>query len=595
MTFSTFSQYLQQLEATSSRLEMTYQLAELFQKLEPQEIPQACYLMQGSLVPSYQSLEFGMSEKLTMRAVAKLLNHLDQDSTLPATNLFNEQDDSLYQKKIEHKNKEIGDLGLTIESLLLAQPTTSKTELSILEVHHKLQDIAQASGDGSQDRKIDQTFQLLLNLPPVAAKFAVRIIIGKLRLGFSTMTMIDALSWVKYQNKSDSDKIEAAYQKKADIGKLAQGYLASPSPAAATHFLTTYQVEVGIPVMPALCQHLNNAEEIIEKMGKVMIEPKYDGLRTQIHVNKLNQANPYQVFTRNLDNVSHMFPELLSAITQINATSCILDAEAIAYNPKTGALLPFQETITRKRKHDIGHQSDKVPLKFFVFDILYLDGKSLIDQKLSARKQILIQMIEPNQTIAVTQGLITGDPKKIHQYHQLQLKNGLEGAVIKKIDATYRSGRKGWRWVKIKESEGTQGKLNDTLDCVVMGYYRGKGKRNQFGIGAFLVGVLAPDNKIKTIAKIGTGLTDDEFKYLKKIADENISSTRPAQYEVPKTLVPDVWIAPHIVVEIAADELTTSPTHTAGKALRFPRLVKFRSDKNWEQATTVSELEEIAM
>lgn len=592
MKFLTFAQYLEKLEVTTSRLEMTAQLAQLFNELKAEEIPTACYLMQGRLVPSHQSLEFNMSEKLTMRALAKLLNHLDQDESLPSVNLFKEQDDSLYLEKIKKANQDLGDLGLAIEQLLRDVQLSGK-DLPILEIHKSLVDIAQEEGEGSQDRKINKTYELLLHLQPIAIKFVVRVIVGKLRLGFSTMTIIDALSWVRYQDKSDSKKIETAYQKRADIGQLAQKYLQYSSKTEIKDFFDNYQVTVGIPVMPALCQRLNTAQEIVEKMGKVIIEPKYDGLRVQIHVNKDDKKNPVQIFTRNLDDVTHMFPEVLKELDQIQAQNCILDAEAIAYDPKSGKLLTFQKTITRKRKHQVDSQSKKVPLRFYVFDILYLNNEPLIDIPLNKRKKILENTVEVNGIIKLTETIETQDPGEIQRYHLHQLEKGLEGAVIKKIDSKYRSGRKGWRWVKIKESEGTLGKLSDTLDCVVMGYYRGKGKRSQFGIGAFLVGVLSSQKKLQTIAKIGTGLTDEEFKYIKKEADKYQVSKKPLQYDVPKDLQPDVWVSPEIVVEIAADELTVSPLHSAGKALRFPRLVRFRDDKSWEQATSVKELESI--
>lgn len=593
MKFSTFSHYLNQLEQLSSRLDMTALLAEMFKELEPQETPQACYLMQGSLVPNYQSLEFGMSEKLVMRSLAKLLIYLKQDNSLPSVNLFQEPDDSLYLEKIQQKNKNLGDLGLVIEELV-SDLDMKAEDFSIFEVYQSLLEIAQEGGEGSQDRKIDQTKKLLQKLDPVSMKFVVRIIIGKLRLGFSTMTMIDALSWVRLGNKNDSKKIEAAYQKKADIGKLAQAYLQCETNQEVKEFFNNYQVQLGIPVLPALCQRLNTAQEIIEKMTEVIMEPKYDGLRAQIHIDKSNKENPYQVFTRNLDNVTHMFPELVDSLSQIKAENCIFDAEAIAYNLNTGELLPFQETITRKRKHDIGDQSTKVPIKFFVFDLLFADGQPLINEPFFQRRKKLEQIVQSSGVLELTEVKKTSDPAELQAYHFQQLEKGLEGAVIKKIDSKYLSGRKGWRWVKIKEAEGTQGKLSDTLDCVVMGYYRGKGKRTQFGIGAFLVGVLTKENKVKTIAKIGTGLTDEEFKHIKQLADNNLVKVMPQQYDVPKELRPDVWVAPAIVVEIAADELTDSPLHTAGKALRFPRLVKIREDKGWEQATGLDELEGIA-
>ncbi len=597
MIFQKFAQRLQKLEKTSSRLDMTSQLADLFGQLEKKEIPPACYLMQGELVPRYKSLEFNMSDKLTIRAIAQLVAQEDEQAHLPDTNLFNEQDYSLYQQQIEKKYKQEGDLGLAAQNIIQKvyqekDDTEQRGQATIVEIHQALIEIAQDEGEGSQDRKIHATKRLLVQLDPLSVRYVVRVIVGNLRLGFSTMTMLDALSWAQFQKKTDRKRLEAAYNKKADIGSLAQGYLACQSESEIAQFLNNYEVEVGIPVVPALCQRLNTAQEIIEKMSLVIAEPKYDGLRAQIHVDKSKNSN-YQVYTRNMDNVTHMFPELKQAIQHLDCEQCILDAEAIAYDKKTGKLLPFQKTITRKRKHGIVNQAETVPIKFYVFDILLKDQTSFVSHTLDKRKQVLSQVIADNTILKATDYIETDNPVELKKFHHQQLELGLEGAVIKRTDSKYKGGRKGWRWVKIKEVEGKQGKLSDTLDCVVMGYYRGKGKRAQFGIGAFLVGVIDQDNQIKTIAKIGTGLTDKQFKKIKNMADEKRSEDKSDQYDVPEDLYPDVWVYPEIVVEIAADELTDSPLHSAGQALRFPRLVGFRPDKDWDQATTVKELERI--
>jgi len=164
--------------------------------------------------------------------------------------------------------------------------------------------------------------------------------------------------------------------------------------------------------------------------------------------------------------------------------------------------------------------------------------------------------------------------------------------VVKQWQGGYLPGRQGWNWVKIKESEGTKGKLTDTLDLVVMGYYRGRGKRVSFGMGAFLVG-LRKNGRFVTLAKVGTGLTDDQFKEMINRLEKLIVVEKPKEYEVDKGLRADVWVEPSLVVEIAADEITKSPAHSAGWALRFPRLVRFRDDKNVNGATTMKEIDRI--
>lgn len=604
MNFAQFAEFLQRLEQTSGRLEMTAILAELYQALDPVEIKPASYLMQGSLVPAYQSLEFQLSNKMVIRALSRLQANYSAAGVSgdkyagAAVGLFGEEDLGAITAEVEKAFKKYGDLGLVAEEIAAAGQSD---DLSLLDVYNRLYEIAGFAGGGSQERKVAGLVDLLSGLTPLGVKFAVRIVIGKLRLGFSTMTMLDALSWAVTSNKEHHDILEAAYQKRADVGELAEFYLMHRQQLVAGQdaatMLEDYTVEVGVPVVPALCQRLNSTEEIIEKMGKVLAEPKYDGLRIQIHFirGKNNQSDQVTAFTRNLEDISHMFPELNKLGRYLNSDRCILDAEAIGYDPVADRLLTFQQTITRKRKHGIDEAAQKVPVRFYVFDILKADNESLINKPLEERKKVLQRVLQANSQFINTPTLESSDPGELREYHEELLKEGLEGAVMKQLGSNYQSGRKGWKWVKIKETEGTRGKLSDTLDLIVLGYYSGRGKRIALGIGAFLVGTVedAGSEEIKTIAKIGTGLTDEQFLELRERLQPLESPSKPSQYDVPAGLVPDVWVQPKLVVEIAADEITKSPIHTAGIALRFPRLVKFRDDKTWEQATTIVEMKQI--
>jgi DNA ligase-1 len=592
MLFHTFAEYLQKLEATNSRLAITEQLAELYKQLAGEEIREASNLLQGQLVPAYESLEFQLSVKMVLRALARI-SDLPQNQH-NSTDLFGTTTEIGNHKSIEQKYKQLGDLGTLVEQILKDTKHTIDSRLTLTAVYDDLIAIAQESGAGSQERKLEGLVQLLQKLDATSAKFIARIILGRLRLGFSTMTMIDALSWSVTGGKEDSKALELAYQRQADIGKLAETYLAGDTSDKRHAALADYTIEVGVPIVPALCQRLNSAAEIIDKMGEVMAEPKFDGLRIQIHVIKQPGKPPLlRTFTRNLENNSETFPELKDAVAGLNCESCVLDSEAIGYHRETGQLRTFQETITRKRKHGIEETAENIPVRFYIFDVLSLNGESLLDKKLRERKDRLKNLFKQNEVLYQTEYIVTNDPVELRTFHEEQLAQGLEGAVIKQIDSVYQPGRKGWSWVKIKEEEGTRGKLTDTLDCVVLGYYAGRGKRTQFGLGAFLVGVLAEDQTLKTIAKIGTGLSDEQFKDLKDRCQPLIVPDQPANYHVDKALIPDVWVQPQLVVEIAADEITRSPVHTAGVALRFPRLVKFRDDKGWENATTVEEVQEI--
>ena len=560
MKFHTFCEYLAQIEATSSRLSMTDILAKLFSAFEPAEVRPGCYLLSGRLTPKFEGLEFNFAEKLMLRAV---------ETIAP-------------QQHVLATFKEMGDLGDAVASVLPAKIDTR----SLLEIYRSLTAMAKEQGEGSQERKLDAMATLLREASPVTAKYLVRIVLGTLRLGFSDMTMLDALSWAKVGDKSLRKSLELAFQIRADIGSLAELFLTKGESA-----LDSIEIELGVPISPALCQRLNNADEMIEKMGKVYVEPKYDGTRVLIHLRKKGDSWKVRTFTRNLEESSGMFPELLTALPDIDAQEVVLDSEAVGYDPKTGALRKFQETIQRKRKHGIAEYAESVPLRFFVFDILFKDGKSLLQQPLHERKAELERTVKEDKVFAISPYIVTEDAGELRSYHIEQLGHGLEGVVIKQFASPYQPGRRGWSWVKFKEEEGATGKLSDTLDCVVMGYYVGQGKRSGFGLGAFLVGVRRSNGDgYLTIAKIGTGLTDVQWQELFERCQPLRVQAKPDEYTVHDQLVPDAWVKPLLVAEIAADELTDSPVHTAGKALRFPRLVRFRDDKSPEQATELSEL-----
>ncbi len=614
MLFQEFSTYLQRIEQVSKRLEITEILRQLFQALvqdkDSEQLVLATYLMQGSLVPSYLSLEFQMSEKMLLKTLARVQAKGGVKQAPPTENLFSGIEQNVFnneealERELLSAYKQMGDIGELFEKTLsnLKSLVRSPQPPSIVTTHQFLGQLALTAGTGSQEKKVALLATFLEQIDPLSAKYISRIILSKMRLGFSTMTLIDALSFVKNNAKTDSANLERAFFKKADLGKLASAYLLEQADLSSEALLQTYQVEIGVPVLPVLCQRLNSATEIIEKMGEVVAEPKYDGLRVQIHINHelfADSGLPYKAFTRNLEDVTHMFPELAQIATALRVKNCILDTEAIAVDKKTGKFLSFQETIQRKRKHGVADKASELPICFYAFDLLLLDDQVLLDQELLTRKAKLADLFADHQFIKKTEYLLIADPIKLKAFHEEQLAFGLEGAVMKQKDSRYVAGRKSWRWVKIKEEEGSQGKLSDTIDCLMLGYYVGKGKRQAFGIGALLVGVLdkneTGDLVVRSLSKIGTGLTDEQFREVKNLADQHLSfnNQKPAFYDVNKNLAPDFWLEPYLVLEIAADELSKSPIHTAGVAMRFPRLVRIRYDKKFEDVTTVEELASI--
>jgi DNA ligase-1 len=572
MKFSELSDYLEKLEKTSSRLAITEILSDLFKKVEVSEIDKVTYLILGKLAPGYKGIVFNMADKLLIRVIAMAYETSDD--------------------QVLSEYKKLGDIGETAQVFASdSKNQTKSSNLSITDVYNGLLKVAADKGEDSVERKIEELSKLLSSLDPLSVKYLARIPVGRLRLGFSDKTILDALSWMETNGKGKKSELEAAYNILPDVGLLAKAVKEKGINMAAKNISPV----LGVPILPMLAARLKSPTEMIAKMKKVLVEPKFDGLRIQIHYKRSGFENGEAVkaFTRNLNETSWMFPELAELGKHINAEEAILDTEAVGVDEERSAMANFQTTMTRRRKHDIEEMAKKVSITFNVFDIMYKDGESHINTAYVERRKILSLTVKDSNLMQIVDYVVTEDPIKIGEMMALELGEGLEGIIVKKADSGYIAGRTGFRWVKMKESEGQKAKLADTIDAVVMGYYRGKGKRTTFGLGGFLIGI--PDGEvIKTLTKIGTGLTDDQFRELKQRLNPLEVKDKPKEYGiVEKILIPDVWVTPSLVVEIAADDITKSPNHSSGFALRFPRLVKFRDDKDPERATTLGEIKKL--
>lgn len=576
MKFSIIAAFFEQISRESSRLVITELLATLFKKASPHEAQVITYLSLGTLDAPYKNIQFNLADK----SVAKVLAALMGVDTTAISKLM----------------RETGDLGsvLTHSAHLLSSKKIE--EPTLLEIYAELTELAQLSGIGSQEEKAKKLLQILESVDALSGQFIIRIVLGKLRLGFSDMTIIDALSWMLVSNKSLHARIEHAYNVCADLG-----HIAAVLKEKEVDGLDNVSIVVGIPIRPAAAERLPTAQEVFDKLGPCVAQPKLDGFRLQIHVDTYRGQKRCRFFSRNLIDMSAMFPDVVQALNDVPVQTVIAEGEAIVFNEETGAFAPFQETVKRKRKHGIEEAAQALPIKVFMFDILYLDGESLLNKGHETRRSLLKEVFHKEHvyTMSVIDEKKIATAQELEHYFLASIEQGLEGLVVKKPNAHYQPGKRNFNWIKLKRQ--SHGELEDTIDCVVLGYYFGHGKRVAFGIGAFLVGLYNDKkDRFETVAKIGTGLKDAEWIELKKKCDALKIPHQPNNVVCPKELVPDVWAAPEMVCEVRADEITISPLHTAGKteqelgyALRFPRFIKYRPDKKPTQATTIKELIEM--
>lgn len=572
MLFSELAGYFERLETETKRNALVEILAELFGRTPPQEIASTTYLLQGRLAPFFQPVEIGMGTNYVADAVARAY----QTERAEVLTVFDR----------------LGDIGAAAREMAARSglaPSPEETP-TVTEVFEELTEIAHTAGSGSVEAKVGRLAALLGRLDPLSALYLCRIPVGRLRLGVGDPTILDGYSFAKAGDKSLRKGLERAYNETSDLGLI--GRTLWERGMEAVDALT---ITVGNPVRPALAERLPSAEAIIAKLGRAAIEKKFDGFRCQVH----KQGEDIRIFSRSLEDMTGMFPEIAEgAVRQVTAETAIFEGEALAYNPLSDEYLPFQETSKRRRTHGIADAALELPLRLFAFDVLYVDGENVTPLPYTERRERLKRLLAPGDTILLSEEREADEAGALMEVFNDAIQGGLEGIMAKKLDAPYQAGGRNYNWVKLKRAQA--GELQDTVDCVVVGYIYGRGKRSAFGVGALLVAAYDPKRDIfTTVTKIGTGLTDAEWREVRERCEPFVSAEKPARVE--SILQPSVWVEPAVVIEVLADEITRSPVHTTGMngekqgyALRFPRLISFRdADKRPEDATTVPEIVEM--
>ncbi len=569
MKFSRIAQLFEKIESISGRLEKTKLLANILRDMSPEQAQMMTYLSLGNLYSSYQNIQFNIADKGLIEIIASLIG---KDSA-----------------EVESQYKIAGDLGNVVQ----VDWQGVDQGLSITQVYDHLVMTAKISGTGSTELKLQSLVSLLEQLDGLSVKYIIRIITKSLRLGFSDMTLIDSFSWMEVHNKSLQSPIEYAYNVCADLGLVI--YTLKTEGIAGIKKMTP---QVGIPIRPAAAERLATAQEVVDKLGTCVAQPKLDGFRLQIHLDKRGPEPIVKFYSRNLIDMSAMFPDIVQDVIKLPVQTLICEGEAIGFHLETQTFLQFQETVKRKRKHNIEQATHDIPLHVYLFDLLYLNGQSMLESTHQKRRIALGEVVEQvkNSEVFLIDEKLVSTGKELDDYFLHNIGAGLEGLVVKKLDSAYQPGKRNFNWIKLKRRTGQ--KLGDTIDVVVLGYYTGQGRRAGLGIGAFLVGVYNKEQDcFESVAKVGTGMTDIEFIDLKHRCDQVAIAHQLKNVIVAKSLHPDVWVNPEIVCEIRADDITQSPLHAAGKtenslgfALRFPRFVKYRIDKSAHDTTSSQEL-----
>ncbi|MFP3950619.1 MAG: ATP-dependent DNA ligase [Candidatus Bathyarchaeia archaeon] len=577
MLFEDLCNYFERLEETQSRNSMISILAELFQEATENNIDKICYFIAGDIVPGYKDINLGMGEEMTKASLSMATGMKETD--------------------IEERLREGGDLGdvaaqISMEKHSKYDEIFDFEELTVDTVHRGLVRIASTSGENSKEIRKKTMAALLSKAGPNSRRYLIRLALGKMRLGVGHMTILDGLAASFLGSKDERPPLEHAFNVSSDIGYV--GKILAKSGLDGVKRIRTV---INRPVRPQLAQRVDRLSQIREKIDsvKISVEEKYDGERIQAH----KKDDGVRLFSRRLNEVTHQFPEIVENVMKhVDAESAIIDGEAVAYNFEEGEYNPFQKIMRRRRKYDVDEYAEKIPVKYMVFDLLYLNGRSMMRMGYTDRTGKLHRIVPEEKYLAPSGRIFTEELDRIDEYFQSCIERGLEGIICKSTaeDSYYHAGAREWSWIKWKPSYASE--LSDTLDLVVVGAYAGKGKRGGT-YGALLCASYNPDEDVyETVTTLGTGFTDEQLAELPDKLKNALIEQKPARVKATDNVEPDYWFNPEYVLEVRGSEITNSPVHTCnwdpederGLAVRFPRFERWRPDKSAEQATTTEEI-----
>jgi DNA ligase-1 len=545
--FEQFAKVCSTIEDISGSLEITTNVSNFLKEVSDEELAIVTRFIMGHVFPVWSNKELGIGPNLLYSAISKT-------SSLPI-------------KRIEELIKETGDVGLALEKAIMSGKThlsffSEGEHLSIKEVYARFEKISELNGKGSQDAKIKNLQYLFSLAKPTEIVYLSRLSIEELRIGVGEGIVRNAIA--------EAFNVPPEIIERGVLLTNDMGLVAVTAKKEGRQGLEKLGIIINRPLRMMLAQIGPGIIETIKEMGLVAVEYKFDGARVQIHKN----GNEITIYSRKLEDVTSSLPDLIKSIrSNVSAKSVILDGEAVAIG-KDNRPMAFQEILRRfRRKYDISTTAEQIPLFLNLFDILYLNGVSLIDIPLIKRREKLEEVCEKS---IIAKQTITEDPEVIEIIYKEALAAGHEGLMLKNPDSLYSPGKRGKNWLKLKP-------IMETLDLVVIGGEWGEGRRTKF-IGSYLLACRDADTeRLLPIGRVATGITDEKLEELTKLFNDMIISENGIHVD----------FEPKIVFEVAFEEIQKSPNYGSGYALRFPRLVNVRSDKSIDDADSIDRIEQL--
>ncbi|NIV97122.1 ATP-dependent DNA ligase [candidate division KSB1 bacterium] len=513
--FSAFAETCERLRSTTKKLEKISILSEFLLSLTEPELKPAALFILGKAFPDYDPRTLNVSS----RTLQRILDQTHTENTQPSS-------------------------------------------LTLLEVSDMFGKIAETSGKGSRKTVGELLIRLFNRANEFERKYLVKIIFGEMRIGVAEGVLLESIA-----NAANVplDVVRRANMHVGDPGEVAKIGLSS-----GVKGLEGIDVQLFRPVQPMLAELAEEFSKVFkEHGGRTSLEVKFDGARVQIHKRK----NEIKVYSRHLTDVTASLPDLAEIVRNgLRAESAILEGEVVATSAD-GRPLAFQELMRRfRRVHEIEKIKHDVPIKLYLFDLLYLNGRTCIDSPYNQRILFLEQHCKSD---ILVHRMVTDTEKAARNFLEKALAEGHEGLMAKKWDSPYTPGSRGKRWFKIKPAE--------TLDLVVIAADWGTGRREGWLSNYHLAALGERADEFLELGKTFKGLTDEQFKWM---TQKLLSlKTREDRYTV--------CVKPQVVVEVAYNEIQRSPHYSSKFALRFARIKRIRDDKTAAQADTIKRVRKL--
>ncbi|CCH61258.1 hypothetical protein TBLA_0E02050 [Henningerozyma blattae CBS 6284] len=590
LPYADLCQLFETIESESSRLTITNLCTAFFSRtlqLDPSLLVPVTYLCINKLGPDYSGVELGLGEGLLLKAIGSACG--------------------VSQQQLKLQYRKLGDLGQLAMSTRVLQPTITMFKLeplTITKVFDTLAKIAASQGKDSQNQKINMIKRLLTSCQGVEAKFLIRSLESKLRIGLAEKTVLTSLARALVIHEKGNDNIQDDdYSNAEQIIKDSfcqipnyEIIITTSLQYGVSQLASHIKLTPGIPLKPMLAKPTKSISEVLDTFQNIQFtsEYKYDGERAQVH---LLPDGSMRIYSRNGEDMTQRYPELNIQdylVDSTTTTQLILDCEAVAWDVELQKILPFQVLSTRKRK-SVDLKDIKVRVCLFAFDILRHNNDSLINNTLRERRDILHSITKPcpGQFQFATE-LTTSNLDELQTFLDKAIKDSCEGLMVKSLDGTdshYEPSKRSRNWLKLKK-DYLQG-MGDSLDLCVLGAYYGRGKRTGT-YGGFLLACYNQDTEeFETCCKIGTGFSDEMLQTLYNGLKETAIESPRANFVFDSSAEPDVWFNPTMVFEVLTADLSLSPIYKAGStvygkgiSLRFPRFIRIRTDKSVNDATS---------